>query len=753
MNLKIFTTSRQIRKWLEGKNNEILDKHYTLGEFLDKIIVVDGKKFIDKDLRKKYLFEAIKSVDVEKLGISREFINFFEDSDFIFSFFNELFLERVKISEVKQKDIYLDYEEHLTILEEILRNYKDLIEKDGYIDKFLIEDYRINRGLLEDIEKIDLRLDGYLTKFDVEILKKIYEDTKIDIDIYFEVDKFNKSLIEKSLGVAVKEDKNYIYNFKELRELERDSKNPNIEVEYFSDRLKEIEFVFAKIKEFVDSGVKPENIAVILPDENFSEMLELFDEKENLNFAMGESFTKSDIYIKLKAIYDYLSGDSEAIKKVQDLMDDFNNLNLLDFIKKYSTNKELKVIDEELFRLKAFEDMFEDKKEFLYFVLDRLKDKTFDDVYSGKITCMGVLESRGMEFDGVIIIDFNDEYVPNVSDNDLFLNTFIRKQAKLPTRFDKENLQKHYYYQLINNAKKVAISYVNNEENSPSKFLYELDLELGEKGDRKYKFFNISKEKSLTEYDEEFSIKYPIYPTTLKILLECPKRYYFEKILNITTPSEDEFFGNIFHNAMEKLDRTQSFSNANDYYNALIKEIKSNITDKKLLFDVMVNWEDKLKEFCEEDFKLRDGKEIKVEEPVTFEYKGHILGCRIDRIDISDKEIVLIDYKTSKNAQANEEYIYDFQTTFYYLWAKQNYLDKEIKTYIWDIYTPKLIEGDIKIDMLDEVLKNLPNRVKESEDILIEYEKNGEIKEKVLKKASDICKYCPYIVACGKDEL
>ena len=184
MNLKIFTTSRQIRKWLEGKDNQFLDKYYTLGEFLDTIIVVDGKKFIDKDLRKKYLFEAIKNVDVEKLGISREFINFFEDSDFIFSFFNELFLERVDIDKVILSDVYQDYEEHLTILKEILKKYKSLLEGDGYIDKFLIEEYRINEGLLEGIEKIEMRLDGYLTKFDVEVLEKIstYKE------VYFEVD-------------------------------------------------------------------------------------------------------------------------------------------------------------------------------------------------------------------------------------------------------------------------------------------------------------------------------------------------------------------------------------------------------------------------------------------------------------------------------------------------------------------------------------------------------------------------------------
>ncbi|MEO1959038.1 MAG: hypothetical protein ABGX23_05755, partial [Nautiliaceae bacterium] len=162
MKLKVFTTQRQIREWLKEKDNQFLDKFITLGEFLEKVVVVDGVKFIDKDLRKTYLFEAIKSVEVEKLGIDREFINFFDDSDFIFGFFNELFLERADIDDVMLKDIYLDYEEHLLILKEIFKNYKELLSKDGYIDKFLIEDFRINEGLLEGVEEIEIRLDGYL---------------------------------------------------------------------------------------------------------------------------------------------------------------------------------------------------------------------------------------------------------------------------------------------------------------------------------------------------------------------------------------------------------------------------------------------------------------------------------------------------------------------------------------------------------------------------------------------------------------
>jgi len=754
MNLKIFTTQRQIRKWLEDKNNEFLDKYYTLGEFLQKIVVVEGVKFIDKDLRKKYLFEAVKNVNLERLGISRNFLDFFSDSDFIFSFFNELFLERVDIERVKLSDVYLDYEYHLEILEEILKNYKNLLEKDGYIDKFLIEDFRINEGLLEGIDKIELRLDGYLSRFDMEVLEKI----NVPIFIEFDTDRFNIPLLEKSLKTAnLKQNRRYVYDFKnkKLTEISENKNSPDIEIGYVSERINQINYVFAKIMEFYSDGIAPEKIAVILPDEEFSEFLKLFDSKKNLNFAMGESFTNSDIYIKLKSIFEYLSGDEEALKKCKDIIEEFEKLDLIEFIREKATPKELKVIDEELYRLKTFEEFFDNKKDFLYFVLERLKDKSFDDVYSGLVTCMGVLESRGMEFEGVIILDFNEDVVPSVSESDLFLNTFIRKHSNLPTKEERENLQKHYYYQIIKNAKKVAISYVKNEEKSPSRFLYELnpgfDEEKAVKIDEKYKFavLEYSKEKETARYDDEFEIKFPLYPTQLKTLIECPKKYYFANVLEIVNEeeSEEEFFGNIFHDAVEEVVKNKNkINNEKEYYNALIDEITKRITDKKLLFDVLVKWDDKIKEFAKKDFEEMKYSKTLPEKYIKFNYKGLDLAARVDRIDLKNDEIVLIDYKTSKSAESSENYPYELQTTFYFLWAKENFRGKNIKTIIWDIFNSKKIEGVIKTKTLDDVLSNLPKKVREAEDIV--YEING--KEKT-KTAGEICKYCEYKTACGRE--
>ena len=49
-----------------------------------------------------------------------------------------------------------------------------------------------------------------------------------------------------------------------------------------------------------------------------------------------------------------------------------------------------------------------------------------DDVRGGKVTVMGVLETRGVRFEAVVIVDFNEGVVPATSSKDQFLNSQVR---------------------------------------------------------------------------------------------------------------------------------------------------------------------------------------------------------------------------------------------------------------------------------------------------------------------------------------
>ncbi len=78
--------------------------------------------------------------------------------------------------------------------------------------------------------------------------------------------------------------------------------------------------------------------------------------------------------------------------------------------------------------------------------LDMIEEVTLDDVGGGRISVVGILETRGVCFPYVIIPEFNAGNVPSLSDKDLFLNTAMREKIGLPTRKSRENLQKQIFY-------------------------------------------------------------------------------------------------------------------------------------------------------------------------------------------------------------------------------------------------------------------------------------------------------------------
>ncbi len=55
------------------------------------------------------------------------------------------------------------------------------------------------------------------------------------------------------------------------------------------ERVSQVILMFKSISEMVSKGVKPEDIAVVLPDENFKEIFKLYDKFNHLNFGqMGD---------------------------------------------------------------------------------------------------------------------------------------------------------------------------------------------------------------------------------------------------------------------------------------------------------------------------------------------------------------------------------------------------------------------------------------------------------------------------------
>ena len=760
MKCLLFSTHRQIRDYIFRHDSTLLPKLYTIDEFLKRCVVVPNKIFVDDVSRILYLYRACNSIEIDKLGFDKNFLSFMQNSSFIFRFFEEIFVEQVEINSIRVADTYANFEDHLILLDELLRIYKKLLDDDGLVDKITIKDFRLAKNFLKQFEQIELFVDGYLSRFEIEVLEKI----KVPLKIHFVYTPFNQKLIDR---LQIKESLPIDYSFEldwQTKKIINKTpvpsiKQKDIEVVAFEERINQVAFVLKKIVQFIEDGADPNLVAVIVPDESFVEYLKLFDSVKNFNYAMGTLFTQSEYYRRLADLYDTLTDTKDSAKaKVigSDILKNFKNVDsfksFVEFLQKLPVaTKEMEIVDEGLFMFKQFASILKSEKplHLLHSWLQLLKDKQIDDVGGGRITVMGVLESRKKQFDGVVIVDFNEDIVPKVSQKDLFLNSTIRKHANMPTRKDKENLQKNYYYRLLQNSKRVAICYVKNEECLPSRFLLELGLKESTTKDELYRPIIAPSTNTTSLFDASivdkniFNQKPKLTPTKLKDYLVCLRRFYYKYVLKIQNESDDEDsinIGSLIHSVLKEAPKNKnSFNSSSDYHAFVMDNLYKAITSSLQKFEVSLEWEPKLRTFCEIDFEsLKRFEQTRVENWCEANFFDFKLSSKIDRVDVSDSVVRLIDYKTTKKIDNTINNENDFQLLFYRLWAEVAYPNRSIETIYWDIYSSKEIKIDTtpKIDRLKEILSKL----KEKKEI--DFIKTDDIKE---------CKYCEYKIACGRD--
>ena len=526
--LYIFTNSRKIREFNANFQNELVPKAMTIAQFEQKTVLVPGRFEADEAYALVLMQRACASVREasERLRIPSEFFAFLKNNDYLFSFFKELAISKKSVADLKFSDIYADYEEHLGILEAVLARYKELLAAENLYDGIVLpEIYELNGGFVREFREINLEVDGFLSEFEWELFGEIAKLTTLKI--IFQTSKFNKKLISKLAeisGIEASEFSLYCefelnLSTRELRKTGSVRKNPLVLKRSFSARSLQAAYAMAKASEFVAEGIKPENIAVILPDESFAEILRLHDRGKMFNFAMGESFTRTRFFQILKCIATAIN-DKIRVNLSKDNYKNFNEFefNLHEFgvsgelFAKFKNGfeapcsfEDFRALMEEILALesdhaaaqKAREELFYAQSLARYFsftlrqiceiFLIKLARLRLDHVGGGKIGVMGVLESRGLKFDGVIVLDFNDDLVPKRSVNEMFLSSRVRQKAGLIGYVDRENLQRFYYESLIGGAKKAAICHAANEEKIASRFLGEFNaVEDARYGDESY---------------------------------------------------------------------------------------------------------------------------------------------------------------------------------------------------------------------------------------------------------------------------
>ena len=780
--LLIFPTSRAIRDFITSQKSEntLLPFIFTIDEFFKKSILFDNMKYCEEEQRVLFLNEAIKDINISKLGISDNFTKFLKQSDYIYRFFLELASEKIEISDIQNVDTYDFYFEHLQILQSIQKNYIEILEKNSYVDRInLNKHYKINENFLKKFENIELNFEGYFTKVEFDMVEKISKVINLNISFYSNI--YNQKSLEvfKNLNLDIKLNHKYKIDLSNKIILEEEQISNNlsfVELKGFSSRLNQIAYIKSVITKSVENGVNPSNIALVLPDESFAVSLQLFDDEKYFNYAMGKSIKNTNLYQVAYSIYSYLNEDEikhlEFLNffKIDKLFIDKNMkflwnkkatkenfLIITDFIKSFETNIELlEKYEELLYKINIIlfsSNHFILLKDVYKIFLQRLAKITLDDVNSGKVTVLGLLETRAVNFETVIICDFNESFIPKISVKDKFLSTKLKQLSNLPTQFDRESLQKYYYKRLIGSSKNVFISYVNSDTNQISRFANELfNTHIKtDTNDNYYKHILYDNHK-INHFDEEIIAKIDLTAitwsaTSFKTYLQCKRKFYLQNILKIKEhtislkPKAYEL-GDIIHSILE------------DYYTDFTKDDFSKIEDlfnkykssnPFLILDLEI-WKKKLYDFYLYDKeRLKNRKIIALEKNFECEFEGIKIRGVIDRIDKYEDIYEVIDYKTSSSLSVdtlkNYEKTNDFQLEFYYLAMNELYKTDKIEAYYYDLNNTALL-SEIA---LDKKLELLCEKFKELKEI-----SNSEISFSKCEDKSN-CTYCAYSIICDRE--
>ncbi|MBD3798610.1 MAG: PD-(D/E)XK nuclease family protein [Epsilonproteobacteria bacterium] len=771
----VYPTSRCIREAVASSTESFLPHMMSMGEFLSRAYVAKGKIVPDEDLRLLAMHEASDFSGFTALNIERNFFTFIQNSEYLFRFFEELSSEQVSVETLQAVDVYGEYEEHIAILTRLRERYGEICEREGWADRIFNSSYAtIQRDFLRNFDRITVVVEGYLSRYEIALLKECA--THLEVILLYNTTAYNRKMTTrlKEMGFELIENREYRLSLSSIQIITDKplSINRAITCEIFQTRLAQIGFIKATVEAFVEEGIAPEKIAVILPDENVAQMVREFDTEGNFNFAMGEPFSNSALYREIESITLFLDEMSvlnrERIRNVKSTTIEwfktrysqkFRLGDLEELIGMFDGAHEasLEIIRDEIQHISHLSHVLEQMefRSVLRIFMNRLRQRSIDDVRGGKVTVMGVLETRGVAFDGVVIIDFNEGYVPHKSEKDLFLNTKTREYAGLPSAHDRESLQKHYYSMLFNRAKKVAIGCVQNAELVPSRFL----LQLGIKSiPSVYRYEEVLfptphfNERHIGVIEGEYDFTaHPLSASGIKTFLSCKRSFYYRYIVHIREHelprdlSHEHDIGNELHRVLEKV-----YAEHDSYTKAsAIKEAIGRLWDEKDDNDPLERymkrlWIDKLEEFyrCEVSRFASGVRVLYCEKELSCEVEGIRLTGRIDRIDENNGGLEVIDYKSGKCPETDKEpkeSDVDYQLSVYALLAGT--LGEVRACGYYDLGS-----GELKFERF------LEGKIAKLRDILAHMASQ---KQWSWEMCEDLgrCRHCPYTYLCHREVM
>ena len=308
------------------------------------------------------------------------------------------------------------------------------------------------------------------------------------------------------------------------------------------------------------------------------------------------------------------------------------------------------------------------------------------------IQVMGVLETRNLDFDHVLLLSCNEGNMPKGVNDSSFIPHSIRQAYELTTVENKVSIYAYYFHRLLQRAKDVTILWNNATEDGQrgemSRFMLQLLVESGQhimqhtlqsgKTIARYTPVAIEKTPHVLDLLNQYFVGPDalLSPSAINKYMRCQLQFYYRYVADIKEPDEPDdeqeldnrIFGNIFHQAADTLYHQLPKHVTRE---ALDQLLKSKIAIDKAVDDAfrhelphavlgglhLINREviiRYLRQLIEIDKTLTPFDILGLEcdvvrdlSPLTTHHSPLRIGGRIDRLDqMSDGRIRVVDYKT-----------------------------------------------------------------------------------------------------------
>jgi len=339
---------------------------------------------------------------------------------------------------------------------------------------------------------------------------------------------------------------------------------------------------------------------------------------------------------------------------------------------------------------------------------------------------MGMLESRNLDFENVILTSVNEGILPSGKSNNSFIPLDLKHSFGLPTYKEKDAVYTYHFYRLLQRAKNIFLLYNTEpdvlEGGEKSRLIMQLLTDKNKIGNItekiiapeitpiKRKLESIQKSPDLLDLIKRHATS-GFSPTSLSNYIRNPLEFYKRHLLEINDLLEVEenvaanTFGTIVHDSLEELYTPYVGLKLGEVE---LKSLRPKITEivkrqfsksysgdftngKNLIaYNVIIKYLENFIDFEITDIKNHEIKILSLEQkfqiPINIPELDFpvILKGKLDRVDEKDGEIRIIDYKTGKVESKNVEIIdweeissdYDYSKAFQLLCYALMYIQK-----------------------------------------------------------------------------